>query len=125
VGRLGISLPPVYLNGCGAVIVVVDAADRARLTEAVAEIHRVVLGRDALRGVPMLIFSNKQDMPNAMSTAEVADALDLHRISETMSMPWFVQPCTGLDGVGLWEGVAWLAINLPSEVRAQPEAKES
>jgi small GTP-binding protein len=122
VGRLfylGVPLWDGYFKDCNALIIVVDAADRAHLAEAVAQIHRMVMGRDSLRGVPVLIFSNKQDMPNAMSTAEVADALELHRLSESMSMPWFVQPCTGLDGVGLSEGVAWLASILPS-----PEAKE-
>ena len=43
-------------------IFVVDSADPERIGELRQEIERVV-NDDKLRGVPVLVFANKQDLP--------------------------------------------------------------
>lgn len=98
-----------YYKNCDAVIFVVDTADRTRLAEAAEEMHRAV-DHDELREASVLVFANKQDMPNAMSTSEVIEKFGLRRLT---GRKWYVQGCTAHTGHGLWEGLDWLASNLP------------
>ena len=51
-------------------IFVVDSNDKDRIGEAHDELHRM-LSEDELREAVVLVFANKQDLPNAMSVAEV------------------------------------------------------
>lgn len=39
-----------------------------------------MLNEDELRDATLLVFANKQDLPNAMSAAELTDKLGLHNI---------------------------------------------
>lgn len=52
-------------------IFVVDSNDKDRVGEAHDELHRM-LSEDELREAVVLVFANKQDLPNAMSVAEVS-----------------------------------------------------
>ncbi len=38
------------------------------------------LGEDELREAILLVFANKQDLPNAMTAAELTDKLGLHNL---------------------------------------------
>jgi ADP-ribosylation factor protein 1 len=58
---------------------VVDSNDRDRVEDAREELHRM-LNEDELRDAVILVFANKQDLPNAMTAAEVTDKLGLHTI---------------------------------------------
>ena len=40
------------------------------------------------RGVPILVFANKQDLPQAMSTSKIVDTLGLHNLR---GHKWHVQ----------------------------------
>ncbi|KAM9955183.1 hypothetical protein ACTFIR_001001 [Dictyostelium discoideum] len=44
---------------------------------------------DELKGTQILIFANKQDMDNAMNTAEIVNSLNLNSIKDRK---WYVQP---------------------------------
>lgn len=57
----------------------VDSNDRDRISESAEELNKMLL-EDELRDVVILVFANKQDLPNAMSTAEVAEKLRLRDI---------------------------------------------
>lgn len=39
-----------------------------------------MLNEDELRDATLLVFANKQDLPNAMSAAELTDKLGLHNL---------------------------------------------
>ena len=39
----------------------------------------------------LLVFANKQDLPNAMSLSEMTDKLDLNLFT---TREWFIQVCT-------------------------------
>lgn len=52
-----------YYTGTQALIFVVDSADRDRIDEARHELHRIVNDRE-MREVIILIFANKQDLPD-------------------------------------------------------------
>lgn len=56
-----------------------DSNDRERIEEAREELHKM-LNEDELRDATLLVFANKQDLPNAMSAAELTDKLGLHNL---------------------------------------------
>lgn len=39
-------------------------------------------GQDELRDAVLLVFANKQDLPNAMNAAEITDKLGLHSLRQ-------------------------------------------
>ena len=60
-------------------IYVVDSNDRERVSEARDELNRM-LAEDELREAVVLVFANKQDLPNAMNAADITDKLGLHTL---------------------------------------------
>ncbi|KAH1091962.1 hypothetical protein J1N35_019219 [Gossypium stocksii] len=62
-------------------IFVVDSNDRDRFVEARDELHRK-LNEEELRDAVLLVFANKQDLPNAMNAAEIIDKLGLHSLRQ-------------------------------------------
>jgi ADP-ribosylation factor protein 1 len=60
------------------IIFVVDSTDRDRLDEARDELQRVLTDDDLQYDPLLLIFANKQDLPNVMDTAEITNKLGLH-----------------------------------------------
>jgi ADP-ribosylation factor protein 1 len=55
---------------------VVDSNDRDRIGEAREELHRM-LNEDELRDALLLVFANKQDLPNAMNAADITEKVIL------------------------------------------------
>ena len=81
-------LQPDFQNTQG-IIFVVDSNDRERIPEAREELQRM-LNEDELRDALLLVFANKQDLPNAMNAAEITDKLGLHSLRQRQ---WYVQYC--------------------------------
>lgn len=50
---------------------VIDSADRERLDVSRQELE-MMLQEEELKGVPVLILANKQDLPDAMNEQEVS-----------------------------------------------------
>ncbi|CAI5971608.1 unnamed protein product [Closterium sp. NIES-65] len=98
-----------HTNG---LIFVVDSNDRDRVAEARDELH-AMLSEDALRDAALLVFGNKQDLPKAMSAAEITDSLSLHTLR---SRNWYIQSTCATSGEGLYEGLDWLAKNITLKV---------
>ena len=69
------------------IIFVVDSNDRDRVPEAREELQRM-LNEDELRNAMLLVFANKQDLPNAMNAAEITDKLGLHSLRNRL---WYIQ----------------------------------
>lgn len=69
------------------IIFVVDSNDRERVSEAREELQRM-LNEDELRDALLLVFANKQDLPNAMNAAEITDKLGLHGLRQRT---WYIQ----------------------------------
>uniref|UniRef100_A0A3Q3BGA7 Uncharacterized protein n=1 Tax=Haplochromis burtoni TaxID=8153 RepID=A0A3Q3BGA7_HAPBU len=59
------------------------------------------LQEDELKGMAVLVFANKQDLPRAMSVSDIIEALSLKG--------WSVQPSCAVSGTGLVEGLDWLS----------------
>lgn len=51
-----------------------------------------------LKQVPLLVFANKQDLPNALTASEVAEAAQLVRLEERT---WQIVGCSAVDGTGI------------------------
>jgi ADP-ribosylation factor protein 1 len=49
-----------------------------------------MLNEDELRDALLLVFANKQDLPNAMNAAEITDKLGLHGLRQRT---WYIQVC--------------------------------
>ncbi|XP_074308795.1 ADP-ribosylation factor-like [Silene latifolia] len=93
-------------NTTPALIMVVDSSDRDRIEDAREELHRYmkeieVIGKKA----NILVYANKQDLPNAMSVAEITDKLDLQLLDRHY---WHVQASSCVTGEGLHDGLDWL-----------------
>ena len=84
---------------------VVDSSDRSRLSEARDELHAVLRDPD-MRGVPVVVLANKQDLPGAVSTAELIDALNIRTLVDHQ---WYVQATCATNGEGLYEGLYQMA----------------
>lgn len=117
-----------YYQNTQGLIFVVDSNDRDRvdagllsllpppclplssplLYAARDELHRM-LNEDELRESILLVFANKQDLPNAMSAAEMTDKLGLHGLRHRQ---WYIQACCATTGDGLYEGLDWLSATL-------------
>uniref|UniRef100_A0A6B2G8S7 ADP-ribosylation factor 2 (Trinotate prediction) n=1 Tax=Myxobolus squamalis TaxID=59785 RepID=A0A6B2G8S7_MYXSQ len=94
-----------YFQNTDAFIFVVDSSDRDRINEAKDELSRV-LKDPLLAGVPLLVYANKQDLPNALSASEVSEKLEL---TSNSNIEWKVQSLCATNGDGLYEGLDWLS----------------
>ncbi|KAB5544608.1 hypothetical protein DKX38_012720 [Salix brachista] len=100
-----------YFQNTQGLIFVVDSNDRDRVGEARDELHRM-LNEDELRDAVLLVFANKQDLPNAMNAAEITDKLGLHSLRQRH---WYIQSTCATSGEGLYEGLDWLSNNIASK----------
>merc|ERR1712048_1268239 len=99
-----------YYQGTCGVIFVVDSNDRDRSEDAREELTKM-LNEDEMRDAVLLVLANKQDLPHAMTAAEVTEKLGL---SKLRNRRWFVQPAGATTGDGLYEGLDWLSRTLSS-----------
>ena len=60
-----------------------------------------------LRESPLLILANKQDLPEAVSPAEITEKLELFKLRPDRD--WHIQRTSAVSGEGLVDGLTWLA----------------
>lgn len=94
-----------WYSKTSALVFVIDSSDKDRLEAARDQLDRM-LDEDELSGKPLLVFANKQDLAGALSTAQIVEALGLHRLRRRM---WYIQASTATTGEGLREGIEWLS----------------
>merc|ERR1712227_402352 len=97
-----------YFQNTQGLIFVVDSNDRERITEAQEELQKM-LQEDELREATLLVFANKQDLPNAMTASELTDKLGLQNLR---NRKWYIQATCAVQGHGLYEGLDWLSNEL-------------
>ncbi|CAO3647570.1 unnamed protein product [Cunninghamella blakesleeana] len=100
-----------YYTGTQGLIFVIDSQDRDRIDEARQELHRIMSDRE-MKDCLLLVFANKQDLPGAMSPAEVTEKLGLAQMRERA---WYVHPSCATTGDGLFEGLNWLSQNVKTK----------
>ena len=97
-----------YFSNAQGIIFVVDSNDRERVSEAREELSRL-LSENELQDSVVLIFANKQDLPQAMNCSDMADQLGLRSLR---NRTWHIQPTCAPNGEGIYEGLDWLAKEL-------------
>lgn len=93
-----------YYQNTQGLIFVVDSNDRDRIGEAREELTKM-LNEDEMRDAVLLVFANKQDLPNAMMAAEITDKLALNSLRNRQ---WYIQSTCATSGDGIYEGFDWL-----------------
>ncbi|KAF9185882.1 hypothetical protein BGZ50_002830 [Haplosporangium sp. Z 11] len=103
------SLWRTYFENSMGIIFVVDSTDYLRMDEAKEELWRALREltemSDAHMDAALLVYANKQDHRDAMTVAEVRDALELNRLQ---SRVWHIQGSDATTGLGLVDGLDWL-----------------
>ncbi|XP_057573565.1 ADP-ribosylation factor 4-like [Hippopotamus amphibius kiboko] len=97
-----------YFQNTQGLIFVVDSNDRERIQEGADELQKM-LQEDELQDAVLLLFANKQDLPNAMAMSEMTDKLGLPSLH---NRTWYVQATCATQGTGLYEGLDWLSSEL-------------
>ncbi|KAH8399830.1 hypothetical protein KR215_003376 [Drosophila sulfurigaster] len=92
-----------YYNDAAGIIFVVDATDTQRFPEAMSELHSV-LHVNELRNSVLMVFANKQDLPQAVAPDDLALRLRLHELHQR----WKVHGVSARNGKGVHEGIEQL-----------------
>merc|ERR1712217_867260 len=90
-----------YHPGTNGLIYVVDSNDRDRVEDAREELNKI-LSEDEMRDAVLLVFANKQDLPNSMAANEVTEKLGLNSMR---TRQWYIQSACATTGDGLYEGL--------------------
>lgn len=93
-----------YFAGTQALIFVIDSADRDRVEEARQELLRIINDRE-MKDAVLLVYANKNDLPNVMDTTEITEKLGLNKMRDHA---WHVQTSCATSGDGLLDGLTWL-----------------
>ncbi|XP_045187889.1 ADP-ribosylation factor 1-like [Mercenaria mercenaria] len=94
-----------YFNSTEGIVYVVDSSDMERIEEAREELFNA-LEFEELRGVPIVVLANKQDMQDALSASEIAQQLHLNMLT---GRDWCVQQTSATTGEGLFQAMRELA----------------
>ena len=92
-----------------------DSSDPERFEEAKNELEQVIQNPE-MSGVPILVFSNKMDMPTAESFAKVESVLALPSLSRACNA-LSIRPIVATTGEGVTEGIQWLVDEIESHPR--------
>jgi len=119
-----------YYKNTDAVIFVVDSNDSDRLDQARDELHRDILNEKDLKDRPLLVFCNKQDLPNALSADAIASCLGIidDKVGDDDAghtrRPCRVMPCVATTGKGIDKGFQWLCDTV-RQAKATTNAEET
>lgn len=72
------------------------------------------MDEEELKDAAILVYANKQDLPGALTDAEVADGLGLTNIK---NRDWSIFKTSAIKGEGLFEGLDWLSNALKNRPR--------
>eukprot|EP01137_Pigoraptor_chileana_P023216 Opistho-2@89169 len=103
-----------YFQNTTALVFFVDSNDRERLDSLRDEVLSF-LNEPELRGLPALFFANKQDLPNALTPAEITVRLNLETLLAGRAWRMFGSTCKDVGTFG--DGFQWLV-----HVLKQPKA---
>uniref|UniRef100_A0A3Q3II19 ADP-ribosylation factor-like protein 1 n=1 Tax=Monopterus albus TaxID=43700 RepID=A0A3Q3II19_MONAL len=99
-GQTSIPYWRCYYSNTDAVIYVVDSSDRDRMGISKSEL--VAMLEEELKKAILVVFANKQDMDQAMTPTEVANALGLPALKDRK---WQIFKTSATKGTGLDEAM--------------------
>ncbi|KAG0483195.1 hypothetical protein HPP92_011279 [Vanilla planifolia] len=115
-GQIGLrTIWEKYYEEAHAIIYVIDASCPSSFEDAKSALEKV-LRHDDLRGAPLLILANKQDLPNAVSSEELARYLDLKELGERV---YLFESVSAYDGKGIKYAIDWLVDALERSKRTE------
>jgi len=118
-----------YYQGTDGIIFVIDSNDQERLgdndedeSQSVKKELFDMLAAPELANAALLLFCNKQDLPNAISPDEIQKRLVLKE--KLKDRKWYCVGTCANNGDGLYEGLDWLSATLTTEAKAQKNKKK-
>jgi ADP-ribosylation factor-like protein 2 len=75
----------------------------------------ILLQEEKLAGASLLIFANKQDVPGALTAAQIAEVLGLSGSIGT-NRHWNIVSCSAFTGEGLLTGIDWIVDDIASRI---------
>ncbi|KAH0458872.1 hypothetical protein IEQ34_011686 [Dendrobium chrysotoxum] len=104
-GQIGLrTIWEKYYEEAHAIVFVIDASCPSSFEDSKSALEKV-LRNDDLRGAPLLILANKQDLPEAVSSEELARYLDLKELGERL---YLFEAVSAYDGMGIKYAIEWL-----------------
>jgi len=103
-----------YFSGTQGLVFVIDSSDHNRIEEARVELTRIIQDRE-MNDALLLVFANKQDVPNALTPDQLSKRLQLDQVAKNHT--WKVEPSCAKSGEGIFEGLAWLASNIKTPAK--------
>ena len=97
-----------YYQNTDGIIFVIDSNDTERF-EQDKEALSLLIFNDEFINIPLLVFANKQDLPNAYLPNKIINILDMKKIKDNK---WLIQGSSALNGQGINEGFSWLCKEL-------------
>lgn len=94
-----------YYQNTNAIIYVVDSADPERMGISKQELV-TMLEEEELKDAALVVFANKQDLPNALPVDAIAEKLGLASLKQRQ---WQIFKTSAIKGDGLYDGLDWLA----------------
>eukprot|EP01035_Chromulina_nebulosa_P031272 gene31272-41670_t len=114
-----------YYQNTSCILYVIDSNDRDRLCNPYSSENphaiyadsglKLLLQEVDLKDSQLLIYCNKQDLPNALSVEEILRLIKWDEIIAEDTLTWgqkrqvHVQGCVATTGHGLYEGLDWLS----------------
>ncbi len=95
-----------FFQDTAGIVFVVDSSDIKGLNESKSVLEQT-LKSDHLRGVPVVVLANKQDIVGAATVTEITEQFNLRK--SCSERDWFIQPCSALTGTGLVDGFRRMA----------------
>lgn len=92
-----------YCRNVTAIVFLVDSADQAKLDTASIELHSLV-SKDTLKGIPLLVLANKNDLHGSLGVDDVIERLALGKVEgrEVSCYSISVKESRNLDCVVEW-----------------------
>lgn len=103
-------------------VYVVDASHPEKLVTCAADLE-ARLENEKLKGIPLLILANKNDVANIAPLEEIEEKLRVSDLSE--GRVCVVRTVSAQTGDGIDDAVKWISENLPKETAPEPEPLET
>lgn len=100
-----------YYEDAQAIVFVIDSADTVRMCVVKDELESLLAHKYIAKNpVPILFFANKSDLTKALKANELAEILELSKMTDRNV---HIQASNALSGEGLSQGMAWIESQLP------------
>lgn len=104
-----------YYEEAHAIMFVIDAATASSFEDAKSALEKVIR-HEHLRGAPLLIVANKQDLPGVINDEELAKFLNFKELDDR---PYMFQAVSAYDGRGIKSGIDWLVEQMEKSKRTE------